>query len=96
MEMFPMDSVPELNTKKLGNSSSFLVTTHTPLFTKRFRSYGIQTIYDAAEFCFWIEQWLKRSSVFSLGLAETPEVLNTVSVGNSLRFPMVYKTAPNS
>jgi hypothetical protein len=29
-------------------------------------------------------------SISSLGLAETPEVLNTVSVDNSLIFPMVH------
>jgi hypothetical protein len=54
-ELFPKDYVPELNTKMLGNSSSYLTTTHTPLFTKRFRNYGIWTIDIRAEFCFWIE-----------------------------------------
>jgi hypothetical protein len=29
-------------------------------------------------------------------LAETPEVPNTIMVGNSLSFPMVYNIAPNS
>jgi hypothetical protein len=28
-------------------------------------------------------------------LAETPEVLNTITVGNSHRFPMVHNTYPN-
>jgi hypothetical protein len=29
-----------------------------------------------------------------LGLTETPEVLNTIRVGNSLRFQMIHNTAP--
>jgi hypothetical protein len=52
MELFPKDSVPELNTKNLGNSSIFLTITHTTLYAKRFRSYGILMIDVAAEFCF--------------------------------------------
>jgi hypothetical protein len=31
-----------------------------------------------------------------LGLTETPEALNTITVGNSLSFPMVHKMAPNN
>jgi hypothetical protein len=30
-----------------------------------------------------------------IGLTETPDVLNTITVGSSLRFPMVHNTAPN-
>jgi hypothetical protein len=90
MELFLMDSVPELNTKKLGNSLSFLTNTHMPLFAKRFRSYGILTIDIAAEFCFWTEQWQNGSPVSSLRLVETPEVPNTDSVDNSLSFLMVH------
>jgi hypothetical protein len=56
MELFPKDSVLELNTKNLRNSPLFLTITHTTLSTKRFRSYGILTIDFTAEFCFWIEQ----------------------------------------
>jgi hypothetical protein len=56
MELFLKDSVAELNTKKLGNSPSFLTITQTTLFAKLFRSYGILTIDVAAEFCFWAEQ----------------------------------------
>jgi hypothetical protein len=41
MGLFPMDSVPELSTKNLGNSPRFLSVTHMALFTKWFRSYGI-------------------------------------------------------
>jgi hypothetical protein len=52
MELFPKDSVLELNTKNLGNSLIFLSNTHTTLSAKRFRSYGILTIDVAAEFCF--------------------------------------------
>jgi hypothetical protein len=56
---------------------------------KPFISYGILTIDIAAEFCSWIEQRQNESSISSLGLAETPEVLNTVSKDNSLSFLMV-------
>jgi hypothetical protein len=44
----------------------------------------------AAEFCFWTEQWQNGSSISSLGLAKTPEVPSTVSVENSLSFPMAH------
>jgi hypothetical protein len=44
----------------------------------------------AAEFWFWTEQRQNRSSISSLGLAETVEVLNTISVDNSLNFKMVH------
>jgi hypothetical protein len=60
MELFPKEFIPELNTKTLGNSTSFLIITHTTLFAKRFRRYGILTIDVAAEFCYWIDQWPKR------------------------------------
>jgi hypothetical protein len=56
---------------------------------KRFISYGILMIDAAAEFCSWTEQQQNGSSIFSLGLAETPEVPNTISEENSLRFLMV-------
>jgi hypothetical protein len=35
------------------------------------------------------EQLRNRSSISRLGLAETPEVPNTILEGNSLNFPMV-------
>jgi hypothetical protein len=35
MELLPKDFVPELNTKKLDNSPSFLTITHMTLSTKR-------------------------------------------------------------
>jgi hypothetical protein len=57
-ELFPNDSVLELNTTKVGNSPRILTITHTTLFTKWFRSYGILTINLAAEFRFWTEQQL--------------------------------------
>jgi hypothetical protein len=50
MELLPKDSVPELNTKKLGNSPSFLTIIHITLSAKWFRSYGILMIDVAAEF----------------------------------------------
>jgi hypothetical protein len=90
MELFPNEFVLELNTKNLGNSTSFLTITHTTLSAKWFRRYGILTIDVAAVFCFWTEQRQNGSSIFRLGLAETPEVSNTVSEGNSLSFPMVH------
>jgi hypothetical protein len=93
-ELFLKHSVPELTTKNLGNSPSFLTITRTTLFAKRFRSYRILTIDVAAEFCFSTKQLQNRSSISSLGLAKTLEVLNTVSVENSLSFLMVHLTAP--
>jgi hypothetical protein len=56
MELFPIDSVPEMTTKNLDNSASFLTITHTILSAKRFRSYGILKFDFAAEFCSWTEQ----------------------------------------
>jgi hypothetical protein len=56
MELFPKEFVPELNTKNLGNSASFLTTMQTTLSAKRFRENGILTIDVAAEFCPWTEQ----------------------------------------
>jgi hypothetical protein len=84
------DFVPELNTKNMGNSPSFLTITHTTLSASHFRSYGILTIDVAAEFCIQIEQRHNGSSISSLGLAETPEVPNTISEDNSLSFPMIH------
>jgi hypothetical protein len=89
MELFPKEFVPELNTKNLGNSTSFLTITHMTLSAKRLRKYGILTIDIAAVFCFWTEQRGNGSSILRLGLAETPGVPNTISEGNSLSFPMV-------
>jgi hypothetical protein len=48
----------------------------------------------AAEFCFWTEQRQNGSSIFRLGLAETPEVPNTISDDNSLSCRMVHQTDP--
>jgi hypothetical protein len=56
MELFPKDSVPELNTIKLGNSPSILTHTHTTLPAKWFKSYGILTIDVAADYYVWTEQ----------------------------------------
>jgi hypothetical protein len=47
-----------------------------------------------AEFCTWTEQQPNESSISSLGLAETPEVPNTISEDNSISFLMVHQTAP--
>jgi hypothetical protein len=41
MEQLGPDSVPELNTKTLGKSLSFLSVTRTTLFAQRFMSYKI-------------------------------------------------------
>jgi hypothetical protein len=56
MEQFLKEFVPELNTKNLGNSASFLTTMQTTSSAKRFRENGILTINVAAEFCPWTEQ----------------------------------------
>jgi hypothetical protein len=90
MELFPKDYVLELNTKNLGNSPKFLTITYTTMSAKRFRCYRILMINVTAEFCFWTEQQQNGSSVSILGLAENPEVLNTILVDNSLSFPMVH------
>jgi hypothetical protein len=90
MELFPKEFVPELNTKNLGNSTSFLTITHTTLSAKRFRKYGILMVDVAAVFCFWTKQRRNGSSISRLGLAETLDVPNTISKGNSLSFPMVH------
>jgi hypothetical protein len=73
----------------MGNSATILTVTHTTLSAKRFRKYRILTINVAAVFCFWTEQLWNKSSISRLGLAETPEVLNTVLEGYSLNFPLV-------
>jgi hypothetical protein len=52
MEQLGSDSVPELNTKNLGNSLSFPSVTQTTLFAQQFRSYRILNIDLAAESCF--------------------------------------------
>jgi hypothetical protein len=71
MELFLNEFVPELNTKNLGASISFLNIAHKTLSAKRFRKYRILTIVIAAVFYFWTQQRRK-------GLAKTPEVVNTI------------------
>jgi hypothetical protein len=89
MELFPKEFVPVLTTKNLGNSTNFLTITNMTLSAKRFRKYRILTIDVAAVFYFWTEQRQNGSSISRHGLDETPEILNTVSEGNSLNFSMV-------
>jgi hypothetical protein len=84
----------ELNTKNLGNSPSFLSITQMTLSAKQLGSYGISKIYFSAEFCFWTERRLNRTQLLGLGLTETPEVPNTITVRNCLGFPMVCDAAP--
>jgi hypothetical protein len=55
MEQLCYETVPELSTKKLGNSPSFLTNTHTTLPAKQFGNYRILTIYITAEFRLWTE-----------------------------------------
>jgi hypothetical protein len=93
--LFSYDSVPELNTKNMGNSPSFLSITHMTLTAKRFRSYRISKIDFAIDFCFWTKLWLNGTQLLGLGLAENPKVMNTIMVGNFLSFPMVHNMAPN-
>jgi hypothetical protein len=90
MELFPKDCIPQWNTKNLGNSPSFLTIIHTSLSARRFRSSKILTIDAAAEFCIRTEQWHNGSSISSLGLAKTSEVLTTILEDNSLSFLMVH------
>jgi hypothetical protein len=49
-EQLCYETDPELNTKKLKNSPSFLTNTHMTLSFKWFESYGILTIDTTAEF----------------------------------------------
>jgi hypothetical protein len=93
--LFSYISVPELNTKNMSNSPSFLSVTYKILSAKRFRSYRISKIDFAADFYFWTEQRLNGSQPLGLGLAETSKVTNTIMVGGSLSFPMVHNMAPN-
>jgi hypothetical protein len=79
MELFRKDFVPELNTKNLNSSPNFLTMTHMTLSTSKFRSYGILTIDVAAKFYICTEQRHNGSSISNLGLALTPDVLNTIS-----------------
>jgi hypothetical protein len=88
--LFGHNSVPELNTKNMYNSPSFLSVTHMILSVKRFRNYRILKIDLAADFYFWAEQRLIGTQLLGLGLAKTPKVPNTIMVVNSLSFPMVY------
>jgi hypothetical protein len=52
MELFPKEFVSELNTKNMGNSTSFLTITHTTLFAKQFRKSRILLIDIAFVLCF--------------------------------------------
>jgi hypothetical protein len=65
------------------------------LSAKRFERYRILKFDFATDFCFWTEQRLNGTQLLDLRLAETLDVLNTIMVGNSLRFPMVHNTDPN-
>jgi hypothetical protein len=94
--LFGYDSVPELNTKNIGNSINFLSATHKTLSAKWFRSYEILKIDIAVDFCFWTEQRLKGTQHLGLGFVETPEVPNTITVDNSLSFLLVHNMDPNS
>jgi hypothetical protein len=63
---------------------------HMTLSAKWFRSYEILKINFTAEFSFWTEQRLNGTELLGLRLVETLEVPNTISVDNSLSFPMVH------
>jgi hypothetical protein len=90
MELFPKEFVLELNTKNMGNSTSFLTITDMTLSAKQLRKYGILMINVAAVFCFWTKQRRNRSLISRLRLAETVKVLNTILEGKSLSFLMVH------
>jgi hypothetical protein len=93
--LFHLKSDGESNTKEVEDFRIFPTGIYFPSSDQRFRSYGILKIDFTAEFCFWTEQRLNGSQLLGLELTEIPEVLNTIMVGNSLRFSMVYSTAPN-
>jgi hypothetical protein len=93
--LFGWDSSLDLNIKKVENSPIFPLVTYSASSDKRFRSYGILTIGVAAEFCFLTEQRLNRTELLGLGLTETLEAPNTITVENSLIFPMVCNMDPN-
>jgi hypothetical protein len=95
LRLFRWDSPPELNTKNLYTSPSFLYVTYWALSNSRFGMYGILKIDFAAEFCFWREQWLNGTQLLGLELTKTLEVPNSITVGNSLSVPMVHNTTPN-
>jgi hypothetical protein len=52
-------------------------------------------IDDTAEICAAQNSSWKVTQLLGLGLAETLGVPNTITVGNSLSFSMVYNTALN-
>jgi hypothetical protein len=61
--LFGWDSFPELNTKKLDNSSSFPSVTYTASSDQQFRWYGILHIGKTAEICSrWHHSWKKQNS----------------------------------
>jgi hypothetical protein len=93
IELFPMDSIPELNTKNMVNSPRFLNITHTTPSAKQFRCYDVLKFDFAAEFCFRTEQRKNGTKLLGLRLTKTLEVLNTITVGNSLSFPTVHHMA---
>jgi hypothetical protein len=94
--LFGWDSFSELNTKNLDISSIFLSVTYSVLSNSQFRRYGILKINFAVDFCFLTELRLDGTQLLDLGLAKTPEVPNTITVSNSLNFPIVPNMAPNS
>jgi hypothetical protein len=96
LRLIGWDSFPELNTKNLQNSSIFPLDTHIVPSDKWCEKYRILSIDDTAEICAPQNSSWKESQPLGPGLAETPEVPNTIMVGKSLRFPMVHNTAPNS
>jgi hypothetical protein len=96
MGLLGLDSSADLNIKKLGKSPNFPSGTYSATCDKWFRSYIILMIDIAAEFYFWTEQRLNGIELLDLGLTETPEVLNSITVGNSLFVPMVHNMATNS
>jgi hypothetical protein len=83
---FGQNPVPEMNTKNMGNSPSFLSVTHTILSVKWFISYRILKIDFVADFCFWTEQRLIGTQLLGLGLAKTLKVPNIIMVGTLSAF----------
>jgi hypothetical protein len=83
-----------MNSKKLGNSPIFPSVTYSASSDRWFERYKILSIDDTAEIGAGQNSSWKETQLFGLKLAETPEVLHTITVSNSLSFPMVHNIAP--
>jgi hypothetical protein len=91
-ELFPKDSVLELNTTKLGNSPIFLTITHATSFDIQFSRYGfLKSGFSAGQI---LDRLVYRCLVRFLGqkMSETCWGLNIISESHLLSFPMPTQT----